>query len=103
MICPHSLDRPKVEFSGLCHDGGLATPSGSCNAIGRLLPIGPALWSTGIVYLAYPLWSHWAVGTIGLPAVAFIHTAAAYLMMIFVIIHVYMTTTGKRRPATSRP
>ena len=26
---------------------------------------------------------------------AFIHTAAAYLMSIFVIIHIYMTTTGK--------
>jgi len=57
--------------------------------------IGPALWSTGIVYLAYPLWAKWAVGTIGLPAVAFVHTAAAFLMVTFVIIHVYMTTTGK--------
>ena len=57
--------------------------------------IGPALWSSGIVYLAYPLWADWAIGTIGLPAVAFIHTAAAFLMVIFVFIHVYMTTTGK--------
>ncbi|WP_333822290.1 cytochrome b/b6 domain-containing protein [Pinisolibacter sp.] len=57
--------------------------------------IGPALWSTGIVYLAYPLWANWAIGTIGLPAVAFLHTAAAFLMVTFVIIHVYMTTTGK--------
>jgi thiosulfate reductase cytochrome b subunit len=57
--------------------------------------IGPALWSTGIVYLAYPLWSDWAIGTIGLPAVAFVHTAAAFLMITFVLIHVYMTTTGK--------
>jgi thiosulfate reductase cytochrome b subunit len=57
--------------------------------------IGPALWSTGIVYLAYPLWANWAIGTIGLPAVAFVHTAAAFLMVTFVIIHVYMTTTGK--------
>lgn len=57
--------------------------------------IGPALWSTGVVYLTYPLWAHWAAGTIALPAVAFIHTAAAYLISIFVIIHIYMTTTGK--------
>ena len=36
-----------------------------------------------------------AAGTIGLPVVAFIHLAAAYLITIFVIIHIYMTTTGK--------
>lgn len=57
--------------------------------------IGPALWSSGIVYLTYPWWAHAAIGTIGLPAVAFIHTAAAFLMITFVMIHVYMTTTGK--------
>ncbi len=57
--------------------------------------IGPALWSSGIVYLVYPLWAGWAIGTSGLPAVAFVHTAAAFLMVIFVLIHIYMTTTGK--------
>lgn len=57
--------------------------------------IGPALWSSGIVYLTYPLWAQAAIGTIGLPAVAFVHTAAAFLMVTFVMIHVYMTTTGK--------
>jgi thiosulfate reductase cytochrome b subunit len=60
-----------------------------------MVVIGPALWSSGIVYLTYPLWAGWAVGTLGLPAVAFIHTAAAFLMITFVVIHVYMTTTGK--------
>lgn len=60
-----------------------------------MVVIGPALWSSGIVYLTYPLWAHWAVGTLGLPAVAFLHTAAAFLMVTFVVIHVYMTTTGK--------
>jgi thiosulfate reductase cytochrome b subunit len=60
-----------------------------------MVMIGPALWSTGIVYLTYPLWAEAAIGTIGLPAVAFLHTAAAFLMVTFVIIHVYMTTTGK--------
>jgi thiosulfate reductase cytochrome b subunit len=57
--------------------------------------IGPALWSSGVVYLAYPLWAGWAMAAIGLPAVALIHTAAAFLMVTFVIIHIYMTTTGK--------
>ncbi|WP_298358099.1 cytochrome b/b6 domain-containing protein [Rhodoblastus sp.] len=57
--------------------------------------IGPALWSSGIVYLTYPLWAKIAAGTIALPVVAFVHLAAAYLITIFVIIHIYMTTTGK--------
>lgn len=60
-----------------------------------MIVIGPALWSSGVVYLTYPLWSARAIGTIGLPAVAFVHTAAAFLMVTFVLIHVYMTTTGK--------
>jgi thiosulfate reductase cytochrome b subunit len=60
-----------------------------------MMLIGPALWATGIVYLAYPLWAKWAAGTIALPAVAFLHTGGAYLISIFVIIHIYMTTTGK--------
>ena len=57
--------------------------------------IGPALWITGIVYLAYPLWAKWAAGTIALPVVAFFHTGGAYMIIMFVIIHIYMTTTGK--------
>ena len=56
--------------------------------------IGPALWASGVVYLVYDLWSSAAsAGTI-LLIVALIHTAAAFLMVAFVIIHVYMTTTG---------
>lgn len=57
--------------------------------------IGPALWASGIVYLAYPLWAEYAIGTPALPAIATIHLVAAFLMIVFVAIHVYMTTTGK--------
>jgi thiosulfate reductase cytochrome b subunit len=60
-----------------------------------MMLIGPVLWSTGIVYLTYPLWAKWAAGTVALPVVAFVHTAGAYLITIFIIIHIYMTTTGK--------
>ncbi len=60
-----------------------------------MVVIGPALWSSGIVYLTYPLWAKMAAGTHALEIVAFIHLAAAYLISIFVIIHIYMTTTGK--------
>lgn len=57
--------------------------------------IGPALWLTGIIYLLYDLWNEIPGAANGLFVVAFLHTAAAFLMVTFVIIHIYMTTTGK--------
>lgn len=57
--------------------------------------IGPALWATGIAYLLYNLWGHHSWSGDGLWVVAVLHTAAAFAMGTFVIIHVYMTTTGK--------
>lgn len=57
--------------------------------------IGPALWATGIAYLLYNLWSHFAWSNEALWIVAILHTAAAFAMGTFVIIHIYMTTTGK--------
>jgi hypothetical protein len=41
MLCSPTLDRPKLEFSGLIHDDGMGAPSGSCNVIGGLFPIAP--------------------------------------------------------------
>ena len=29
------------------------------------------------------------------PSIAYIHTAAAFMIAVFVVVHVYMTTTGK--------
>ncbi|MCF8481102.1 MAG: cytochrome b/b6 domain-containing protein [Rhodospirillum sp.] len=57
--------------------------------------IGPALWATGIVYLLYNEWSHFDGAGEALGIVALLHTAAAFAMGTFVIIHIYMTTTGK--------
>ena len=57
--------------------------------------IGPALWSTGIVYLFYQAWEGYQYSGTVLNVVVFLHTAAAFLMITFVVIHVYMTTTGK--------
>ncbi|MCU7930433.1 MAG: cytochrome b/b6 domain-containing protein [Candidatus Thiodiazotropha sp. (ex Codakia rugifera)] len=63
--------------------------------MGFMIFIGPALWASGIVYLFYDLWSSYSWSGNGLTVIAFLHTAAAFLMGIFVIIHIYMTTTGK--------
>jgi thiosulfate reductase cytochrome b subunit len=57
--------------------------------------VGPALWSTGVFYLLYDFWGHYPWAGQALIYTAFAHTAAAFIMAAFVIIHVYMTTTGK--------
>lgn len=41
MLRDHSLDRPRVEFSGIGHGSGLGALPGFCNRIGGLLPIAP--------------------------------------------------------------
>jgi thiosulfate reductase cytochrome b subunit len=57
--------------------------------------VGPALWASGLAYLFYNAWSHYPWAGEALTIVVFSHTAAAFIMGAFVIIHVYMTTTGK--------
>jgi thiosulfate reductase cytochrome b subunit len=51
--------------------------------------IAPAIWATGTAYM---LVNHlpW-----GLEPVALAHTIAAYAMVVFVIVHIYMATTGE--------
>jgi thiosulfate reductase cytochrome b subunit len=51
--------------------------------------IAPAIWITGTAYIAvnYLPWS--------LSTVALAHSLAAYAMTAFVIIHIYMATTGE--------
>ncbi len=60
-----------------------------------MVVIGPALWTTGIIYLLYDLWNTFPEAGFYLQLVAIVHTAAAFLMVTFAIIHIYMTTTGK--------
>lgn len=53
----------------------------------------PAIWITGILYLTYNLWADVdSVGTIWL--VANLHLLAAYVVVAFVIIHLYLLTVG---------
>jgi thiosulfate reductase cytochrome b subunit len=62
--------------------------------LGLALFIGPLLWATGVLYATYPWWSKWGLG-FGITPVAFLHTAGAFLMIVFVIGHVYIITTGR--------
>lgn len=53
------------------------------------LVINPAIWITGTLYLSLP-WTG-----LDLASVAWAHVVAACTMALFVIIHVYMATTGE--------
>ncbi len=53
----------------------------------------PAIWVTGIPYLLYGLW-HETTGRGWIEPIAFVHVGAAYAILAFVIVHVYLLTTG---------
>lgn len=58
------------------------------------LVMAPAIWISGLLYLCYTAWAEWGLDWLSLEWVALIHTAAAFLLVIFFIGHVYLTTTG---------
>ncbi len=57
--------------------------------------IGSTLWASGIAYLFYNMWEHYGWANQVFTVIVFLHTAAAWGMAIFVVIHVYMATTGE--------
>ncbi len=48
---------------------------------------------TGLLYYTYNSWPRWGL-TWKLGTVATVHTAAAFALLMFLVVHVYMTTTG---------
>ena len=54
----------------------------------------PLIWVSGLAYLFYFLWRDVPQATEWLEGVALVHTGAAFMMVVFVLIHVYMLTTG---------
>lgn len=59
------------------------------------LAISPAIWLSGMLYLSYPYWPMLGLESVSLGAVAFVHTAAAFAMLVFFVAHVYLAFTGK--------
>ena len=56
-----------------------------------LLPIQMA---SGFLYWGYNSWAAWGLGGLSLNVIAIIHMAGAFAILSFLIVHVYMTTTG---------
>ena len=64
--------------------------------------IGPLIWISGLLYLFYKSWSTIeALSWISLGSVAMIHLAAAYMMLAFMIVHLYLALTMDERPFAS--
>ena len=61
------------------------------NLAAFLLPI---MMITGFLYWSYNSWLDWGFPEFSLGLIAWIHMAGAFAIFSFVIVHVYMTTTG---------
>jgi thiosulfate reductase cytochrome b subunit len=78
----------------------MPTPVAKLNPLQRLsylafkILIFPVMATTGLLYFFYNSWS--AIGLSGSVAVvAMLHTVGAFLLVAFLVLHVYMTTTGR--------
>jgi thiosulfate reductase cytochrome b subunit len=58
------------------------------------LLINPLLWVSGLAYLYYADMVRTGLLQLPLQPIALAHTAAAFMMLIFVITHIYLATTG---------
>ena len=59
------------------------------------LLINPLVWISGLLYLFYTDWHVFGLQGLSLSWVALAHTIGAYLMLVFLIGHLYMITTGR--------
>lgn len=54
----------------------------------------PVQMLSGLLYWGYNEWPAWGIGGWPLSPVVFVHTAGAFAIFSFIVVHVYMTTTG---------
>jgi thiosulfate reductase cytochrome b subunit len=54
----------------------------------------PAIWVTGLLSLFYNYWPDWAFVGLSFAVVAAIHTLLAFVLLTFLVLHVYLITTG---------
>jgi len=58
--------------------------------------LSPLIWVSGWLYLFYADWSAWGLTALQLEWVATAHTVGAFLMLAFLISHLYLATTGHK-------
>lgn len=62
----------------------------------------PVQMVTGFLYWSFNSWDAWGLTFLSLPVVAVIHTAGAFAILSFIVVHVYMITTGHTVTAHTR-
>ena len=62
--------------------------------LAMLVLVSPLIWVTGWLYLFYADWPRWGLGGLRLEWVAWGHTAGAFVMLAFLVSHLYLITTG---------
>jgi len=60
------------------------------------IAITPVTWISGLLYLYYPYWDNIGIGSWSLGMIAFVHTAAAFAMLAFLIVHLYLALTTSK-------
>ena len=60
--------------------------------------ITPFTWISGLLYLYYPYWDELGIGSWSLGIVAQVHTAAAFALMAFLVVHLYLALTTSEEP-----
>jgi len=56
----------------------------------------PVQMVTGFLFWGYNSWSAWQLGWLPLGTLAFVHMAGAFAILSFLVVHLYMITTGHR-------
>ena len=58
--------------------------------------INPMIWISGLLYLFYQDWQAWGLAEyLSMEVVAIVHASGAFLIITFLIGHVYLVTTGR--------
>lgn len=60
--------------------------------------IGPVIWISGLAYISYPYWEEYGISGLSLTPVALLHTVGAFLMMAFLVVHLYLALSTSERP-----
>jgi len=63
--------------------------------VSLLALVSPLIWGSGLLYLFYAYWRNFGIDRLlTLEGVGLAHTAGAFMMLTFFVVHVYLTTTG---------
>lgn len=55
--------------------------------------ISPIIWISGLLYISYPYWGQLGLGSLTLLPVALVHTVGAFLLLAFLVVHLYLALT----------